>query len=143
MDKKETKAAWSYDAKGKLTGAKTLTWINRSPISGTWQIPANVTIIEPPTTKDGYEIYFKNGAWDYVEIKKDDTTNTETELTEEEKKAQELSALDAEYTSSKQELALAYVDAMMIDDTELQADLKASLVELNANYDSQRAELEG
>lgn len=70
MDKSETKTVYSYDGTGLLIGAQTLDYTDRSPISGTWQIPGNMTEIAPPAAKDGYNVYFKDGSWQYVEIPK-------------------------------------------------------------------------
>lgn len=53
-----------------------------------------------------------------------------------------IAVLDSEYETSKKELSLAYVDAVMSDDAELQDSLKAELAALNETYDSKRTELE-
>ena len=68
MDKTETKTVYSYDGAGLLIGAQTLDHTDRSPISGAWQIPGNTTETAPLTAKDGYNVYFKDGSWQYVEI---------------------------------------------------------------------------
>lgn len=70
MDKSETKTVYSYDSVGLLIGAHTLDYTDRSPISGRWQIPGNMTEEAPLTAKDGYNVYFNDGAWEYVEIPK-------------------------------------------------------------------------
>lgn len=56
--------------------------------------------------------------------------------------AEKLAYLDYTYSANKQELAIAYVDAMMSEDTDSQASLKTDLETLNAEYDKARAELE-
>ena len=70
MDKTETKTVYSYDGAGLLIGAQTLDYTDRSPISGCWQFPGNTTETAPLTAKDGYNVYFKDRAWQYVEIPK-------------------------------------------------------------------------
>lgn len=77
FDKSETKQAYQYDAKGIYVKAIELTWMNRSPISGTWQIPAYVTTIEPPKEKDGYQRIFDGTAWSYIDAD-DDSDEPET-----------------------------------------------------------------
>lgn len=77
FDKSETKQAYQYDAKGIYIQAIKLTWMNRSPISGTWQIPAHVTTIEPPAEKDGYHRIFDGTAWSYTDAD-DDSDQPET-----------------------------------------------------------------
>jgi len=65
MDKTEAKTVYAYDATGLYIGDKILDCTDRSPISGTWQIPANCTEIAPET-KAGYDAYFASGAWTYI-----------------------------------------------------------------------------
>lgn len=72
MDKSETKIVYAYDLDGKLIGSKTLDWTDRSPVSGAWQLPAGTTEIVPPVSKDGYNLYFNDGAWQYVEQAKNE-----------------------------------------------------------------------
>lgn len=139
MDKSETKQAWQYDDDGKYVGEVTLTWMNRSPISGRWQIPAYCTTVEPPAEKDGYERCFDGTTWNYVEMPPEPEPEPEPEPTPEEK----IAKLDAEYEQSKQSITLSYVDAVMTDDVELQEGLKEDLIALNESYDEQRKELEG
>lgn len=70
MDKTETKTVYSYDSTGLLISAQTLDYTDRSPISGTWQIPGNMIEIAPPAAKDGYDRYWTGTAWEYREIPK-------------------------------------------------------------------------
>lgn len=64
----ETKTVYAYDASGKYIGERTLDDTDRSPISGAWQIPGNMTETKPPATvKEGYDIYYKGGKWTQVE----------------------------------------------------------------------------
>jgi hypothetical protein len=65
MDKTETKIVYAYDATGLYIGGKVLDCTDRSPISGSWQVPANCTEIAPET-KAGYDAYFASGVWTRV-----------------------------------------------------------------------------
>lgn len=69
-----TKTVYAYNADGKLIGEKTLDHTDRSPISGRWQIPAQCTEIEPPVTKDGYDIIWTGDSWEYQEIPQENDT---------------------------------------------------------------------
>lgn len=77
FDKSETKKAYEYDAKGVYVKDIELTWMNRSPISGTWQIPAYVTTIEPVAAKDGFDRVFDGTKWSYIDAD-DDSKEPET-----------------------------------------------------------------
>lgn len=70
MDKSETKTVYSYDSVGLLIGAHTLDYTDRSPISGRWQIPGNMTEEAPLAAKDGYTINWTGTAWEYKSIPK-------------------------------------------------------------------------
>lgn len=137
MDKTETLQAWNYDGI-----PRTLTWMNRSPISGKWQIPAGVTTTKPPKAKAGYTLTFDDGKWTQTkdEAKKEQKP---AEPTAEEKKAQELAQLDAEYESAKKTLAEYYIDALIHGDTDLMDELKAEMLSLDEEYASEREGLEG
>ena len=63
----ETKTVYAYAADGKYIGERTLDDTDRSPISGAWQIPGNMTEDEPPAAKEGYDRYYKGGKWTQVE----------------------------------------------------------------------------
>ena len=53
-----TKTVYAYAAlDGKYIGERTLDDTDRSPISGAWQIPGNMTETQPPTAKEGYDLY--------------------------------------------------------------------------------------
>ena len=63
-----TKTVYAYAAlDGKYIGERTLDDTDRSPISGAWQIPGNMTEVKPPTAKEGYDIYWRSGKWTQVE----------------------------------------------------------------------------
>ena len=63
----ETKTVYAYAADGKYIGERTLDNTDRSPISGAWQIPGNMTEDKPPKPKDGHDIYYRGGKWAQVE----------------------------------------------------------------------------
>lgn len=65
------------------------------------------------------------------------------ELTDEEKKAAALSALDAHYQADKEELASQYLDAAMSGDTDTLASIKEEVAELNSKYDADYTSLNG
>jgi len=135
MDKTETLQAWNYDGT-----PITLTWMNRSPVSGKWQIPADVTLTEPPEAKDGFTLSFDGEAWQYTEVKDDTPTLTEpTEPTAEDKLLQ----LDAEYELAKKDLYNYFIDALIHGDTDLMEELKTEMTDLDTQYAESRAELEG
>lgn len=63
----ETKTVYAYAADGKYIGDRTLDDTDRSPISGAWQIPGNMTEDKPPAAKEGYDRYWRGGKWEQVE----------------------------------------------------------------------------
>ena len=62
-----TKIVYAYATDGKYIGERTLDDTDRSPISGAWQIPGNMTEVKPPKAKDGYDLYWRDGKWVQVE----------------------------------------------------------------------------
>ena len=62
-----TKTVYAYAADGKYIGERTLDDTDRSPISGAWQIPGNMTETQPPAATEGYDIYWRGGKWEQVE----------------------------------------------------------------------------
>lgn len=67
--------------------------------------------------------------------------NEQGEWVEDKQKA--IDALDKQYNIDKTELANYYLEATIAGDEELQAELKAEIEQLNADYDEARKELEG
>ena len=67
-----TKTVYAYAADGKYIGERTLDDTDRSPISGAWQIPGNMTEVKPPAAKEGYDLCYKGGKWEQIEIPKPD-----------------------------------------------------------------------
>lgn len=64
----ETKIVYAYNAEdGMYLGERTLDDTDRSPVSGAWQIPANMTEERPPAAKEGYDLYYRSGKWEQVE----------------------------------------------------------------------------
>ena len=64
----------------------------------------------------------------------------EAVLSEEEQKARALNELDTGYERAKNQILMAYVAAVMAEDTDTQTSLKAQLKSLDADYDAQRKE---
>lgn len=62
-----TKTVYAYAEGGKYVGERTLDDTDRSPISGTWQIPGNMTETQPPAAKEGYDLCWLDGKWEQVE----------------------------------------------------------------------------
>ena len=62
-----TKTVYAYAADGKYVGERTLDDTDRSPISGAWQIPGNMTETQPPAAKEGYDRYWRGGKWTQIE----------------------------------------------------------------------------
>ena len=62
-----TKTVYAYTADGKYIGERTLDDTDRSPISGAWQIPGNMTETQPPAAKAGYDLCWRDGKWEQVE----------------------------------------------------------------------------
>jgi hypothetical protein len=58
-------------------------------------------------------------------------------------KEEQLAALDAQYEADKQEILDYYTEAMFAGDTDMQADLKTEMQEIEAEYIKKREELEG
>jgi hypothetical protein len=60
-----------------------------------------------------------------------------------EDKQKAIDTLDKQYNIDKTELANYYLEATIAGDADLQAELKAEIDQLNADYDEARRELEG
>ena len=57
-------------------------------------------------------------------------------------KEEQLAQLDSQYNADKAELTQYFAEAVLADDTETQAELRAELEELNADYTAKRKEIE-
>ena len=62
-----TKTVYAYAVGGMYIGERTLDDTDRSPISGAWQIPGNMTEVQPPAAKEGYDLCWLDGKWEQVE----------------------------------------------------------------------------
>ena len=69
-----TKTVYAYATDGKYIGERTLDDTDRSPISGAWQIPGNMTETQPPAAKEGYDLCWRDGKWEQVERPKPEPT---------------------------------------------------------------------
>ena len=69
-----TKTVYAYAEGGKYIGERILDDTDRSPISGAWQIPGNMTEESPPAAKEGYDLYWQSGKWEQIEIPKPEPT---------------------------------------------------------------------
>ena len=70
-----TKTVYAYAAEdGAYLGVRTLDDTDRSPISGAWQIPGNMTETQPPAAKEDYDLYYRAGKWEQVERPKPEST---------------------------------------------------------------------
>ena len=79
----ETKTVYAYAAEdGAYLGIRTLDDTDRSPVSGAWQIPGNMTEERPPAAKEGYDLYYRSGKWEQVERPKLEPTPQPQEDTE-------------------------------------------------------------
>jgi hypothetical protein len=58
-------------------------------------------------------------------------------------KAEKLANLEAEYTSEKNKLTEYFTTALLMDDTETQAELKEELADLEAWYTEEKEKIEG
>ena len=78
-----TKTVYAYAAlNGKYIGERTLDDTDRSPISGAWQIPGNMTEDAPPAAKEGYDLYWRGDKWEQIERPKPEPTPAPPEETE-------------------------------------------------------------
>lgn len=77
-----TKKVYAYAEGGKYIGERILDETDRSPISGAWQIPGNMTEDKPPAAKEGYDLYWRGDKWEQVECQKLEPTPAPPEETE-------------------------------------------------------------
>ena len=129
MDKSETKLVYTYDDDGKYTGTKTLDYTDRSPISGTWQIPAGCTEITPPEPSDGMELVWNGENWEQQPKPEESESPEPTEPTEEEK-------LQIEANSTRANLQTMAINAMMMtlagnDLTDAKREYQTSLMSIS------------
>lgn len=91
-----TKIVYSYDEKNYYEKTLTLDKSDISP-SGSWNIPARCTEIEPLEEKEGYKVKWNGTGWEYEQ---EEQPEPEPEPTFEELQQQKLREVDA-WTASK------------------------------------------
>lgn len=103
-------------------------------------MPANCTEIKPPVNKDGFDIIFVDGRWDYKEQEKKEEIQPEPyEPTTEDK----INILDSQYEQNKKILQGYYLDFMIAGDTEGMKSIKEELTALATQYDTDIEALKG
>lgn len=65
-----TKTVYAYDSNFKYTGEKILDHTDKDPF-GYFNIPGNCTDVEPPSAKEGFDLYWNGTAWEYKAIEKE------------------------------------------------------------------------
>lgn len=129
MDKSETKLVYTYGDDGKYTGIKTLDYTDRSPISGSWQIPAGCTETAPPEPTEGMELIWNGESWGQQPKPEEPEPPEPTEPTEEEK-------LQMEANSTRVNLQSMAINAMMMtlagnDIADMKSEYQASLMSIS------------
>lgn len=104
-------------------------------------MPANCTEAKPPEGKDGFDIVFVDGKWDYKEQeKKEEPSQPEPyEPTIEDK----INQLDSQYEQDKKTLQGYYLDFMIAGDTDGMERIKGELTALATQYDTDIEALKG
>lgn len=104
-------------------------------------MPANCTDVEPPASKDGFDIVFVDGKWNYKEQEKEEEPSQPEpyEPTTEDK----INQLDSQYERDKKTLQSYYLDFMIAGDTEGMESIKGELTALATQYDSDIEALKG
>ena len=102
-------------------------------------LPRNATYTKPPKAKEGFNIVWNGSAWEYAEIPAPPEPEPPHEPTKEEK----LSQLVAQYESDKAEFLKYYADAMIHGDSDLMAELKEEMTELDEQYATDYEALKG
>ena len=81
---KDRNIVYNYDNEGYLIGTYTLDSSDKCQITGDWLIPGNSTDKEPLAEKEGYEVKFQNGDWEYIKLLTDEEKKIKGELALEE-----------------------------------------------------------
>lgn len=111
----ETKTVYAYDGSGKYIGERSLDDTDRSPISGAWQIPGNMTEVMPPKDKEGHALYYVAGKWEYREIPKPEAPPVPKEEEPSEPYVDETAAALAEAVASQEaEIAALKAEVEML-----------------------------
>ena len=135
--------AYRYDSNGLYIGAIPCQLDPRATKEAgeeVYLLPANSTLAEPLKEKEGYNVIWNGEAWEYVEIPKppEPPAPTPEEITE-----QKLAELDNQYNTDKAILMSQYTEAMVDDDSDLMATIRAELVALREQYDKDYEEIVG
>lgn len=104
-------------------------------------MPANCTEIKPLVNKEGFDIIFVDGKWDYKEQeKKEEPSQPEPyEPTIEDK----INQLDSQYEQDKKTLQGYYLDFKIAGDTDGMEQIKGELTALATQYDTDIEALKG
>ena len=104
-------------------------------------MPANCTDVEPPVSKDSFDIVFVDGKWSYKEQEKKEEPSQPKpyEPTTEDK----INQLDSQYEQDKKTLQGYYVEFMIAGNTAGMEVIKQELADLAGQYDVDLAELKG
>ena len=98
-------------------------------------MPANCTEIKPPVDKDGFDIIFVDGKWDYKkQDKKEEIQPEPYEPTTEDK----INILDSQYEQNKKILQDYYISFMISGDEDGMNSIKEELETLASEYDETR-----
>lgn len=67
----DTKLVYAFNLlTGEYEGHKTLDKTDRSPISGSWQIPCNMVEVIPPVIPEGHKCIWNGTQWILKEVEK-------------------------------------------------------------------------
>ena len=127
MDKK---IVWQCDSQGYLIGEVELSKkAGDVGKKGKWLIPAGCVEEEPLSNKEGFQIRWIDGKWNYEEF-------SEEKVEEEPKKIkiEPLEQLNQEFLSEKEQISSAFLTAQLRDDQELITELQEELQELEKDY---------
>ena len=103
-------------------------------------IPANSTLTEPPQEKEGYNVVWNGGAWEYIENPKPPAP---PEPTPEEIIEHKLTELDAQYNVEIIRLGNEYNTAQLRGDTDIQSALKEEMSSLDSWFDEEYEKIVG
>jgi hypothetical protein len=138
----DTKTVYLYDSNGYYAGEYAMVASNDKDENGDWIYPENSTETPMELEYKAHYLPTWNGeAWVYTENPNNPVPVPPAPVepyvpTPEEIKEQELAALDAQYTSDKNELLMYYVDALVNEDEAEQQATKDDLTALNEQYDA-------
>ncbi len=127
MDKK---IVWQCDSAGYFLGKIELSKKSGDiGKKGKWLIPAGCVEEEPLPMKEGFQIRWVDGKWNYEEM-------AEEKVAEEpiERKIEPLERLNQEFGSEKEQISSAFLTAQLRDDQELITELQEELQELEKDY---------